>query len=71
MLIAAAILLFIILRKRNKHTNNNNSIELSHKSSFQEKGEIEDIVVKQPIGGGNFSEVFYGVMLVLKNSLFL
>ena len=63
-LIVAAIV--IILRKRHRNSSpNRNSIDLTQRSSFLAKGEIEDIVIDKLIGQGNFSQVFLGVMLVL------
>jgi hypothetical protein len=68
-LISTAIVVFVFIRKRN---NKETSIEMQNQSkhaSIEEKGEIEDIVIQKPIGRGNFSEVFYGVMLVIKKKI--
>jgi septation ring formation regulator EzrA len=60
-LIIAAIVFFVFLRKRK---NKEVSIEMNNQPSQPPKGEITDIVIQKTIGSGNFSEVFYGVMLV-------
>ena len=57
----AAIIIFLLIRRKGKESSE--AIEMRPQQPPQE-GEVKDIVIREVIGTGNFSQVSLGIMNV-------